>query len=207
MEVPDLTHANWVLFTQQKLISNINNDIPSEVIKNGNKMYLKISNISEKDLDKLYFITNTDNNNNYLYIENFNVYIGNSLLPENIPGLLDVVISSFRSNDANAFINGSKVYYPFDVNNFQGSYFKGKTFSEFVDTLSGLLPFSATTTGYNKKYEIIMNPDFKNKNSITNDKSKTTDQSNTTSSPLPNSTSNTLPNSTSNTLPNQNYKK
>ena len=156
---PDLQHRDWVLFTQQKLISNVNSNIPSEIIKINDKMYLKISNISEEDLDKLYFLTNTDINNNYLYIENFNVYTENSWSPENIPGLLEVVISCFRNNDANAFINGSKVYYPFNVNNFQGSYFKGKTFSEFVDTLSGLLPFSASTAGYEKRYEIILNPD------------------------------------------------
>ena len=158
VNLPDLTHADWVLFTQQKLISNVNSNIPSEVIKDGNKLYLIISNISEEDLDKLYFLTNTDNNNNYLYIENFNVYTSNSSSPENVPGLLEVVVSCFRSNDTNAFINGSKVYYPFDVNNFQGSYFKGKTFSEFVDTLSGLLPFSASTAGYNKSYQIILSP-------------------------------------------------
>lgn len=159
MSTQDLTHADWVLYTQQKLISNVNTDISSEVIKNGDKSYLIISNISETDLDKLYFLTNTDNNNNYLYIENFNVFTSNSSSSVNIPGLLEVVTSSFRSNDANAFINGSKVYYPFNVKNFQGSYFKGNTFSEFVDTLSGLLPYSANTSGYTKKYRIILNPD------------------------------------------------
>jgi len=160
LDSKDFTHKDWVLFTQQKLITNVNSDISSEVIKKDNKAYLIISNISEKDLDKLYFLTNTDNNNNYLYIENFNVYTEISSSPVNIPGLLEVVVSSFRSNDANAFINGSKVYYPFNVKNFQGSYFKGNTFSEFIDTLSGLLPFSANTSGYNKRYQIILNPDF-----------------------------------------------
>ena len=159
MNTSDLTHADWCLYTQQKLISNVNSDIPSQVIKNGTKSYLIISNISEADLDKLYFLTNTDQNNNYLYIEDFKVYISSSPNPVNIPGLLEVITSSFRSNDANAFINGSKVYYPFDVKNFQNSYFKGKTFSEFVDTLSGLLPYSANTSGYNKRYQIILNPD------------------------------------------------
>ena len=60
MEVPDLTHTDWVLFTQQKLISNVNNNIPSEIIKVGTKSYLIISDIPEEDLDKLYFLTNTD---------------------------------------------------------------------------------------------------------------------------------------------------
>ena len=119
---------------------------------------IKCSN--DNDKNELQLLTNTDQNNNYLYIEDFKVYVSTSSNPENIPGLVDVVKSSFRSNDANAFINGSKVYYPFDVKNFQGSYFKGKTFSEFIDTLSGLLPFSASTAGFKKVYQITLNPDF-----------------------------------------------
>ena len=113
------------------------------------------------DVDKInyIFLKNTNQNNNYLYIENFNVYLSNSLNPVNILRLSEVVTSSFRNNDPNDFINSYKVYYPFYVKNFQNSYFKGKIFSKFINTLSGLLPYSANTAGLTKKYSMVMNPD------------------------------------------------
>jgi hypothetical protein len=37
--------------------------------------------------------------------------------------------------------------------------FNGETFSEFVDFYSACVPYSVTTYGKVKKYEIILNPD------------------------------------------------
>ena len=128
-------------------------------MKTAGKRYLIISHITEEYLDDLQFLTNTDTNNNYLYIEQFNVYISGAPDTISIPGLGSIVVNAFRQSDASAFFENKKTHRPFDVSNFLGSTFTGSTFSAFVDEFSDLIPFSPSTRGYVKTYEIILNPD------------------------------------------------
>jgi hypothetical protein len=59
----DLQHRDWLLFTQQALISKINPNISTDIVdrNNGSKVLI-ISDIPEGGLKDLLFITNTDNN-------------------------------------------------------------------------------------------------------------------------------------------------
>ena len=59
----DLKHRDWLLFTQQALISKVNPNISTEIVdrNNGSKVLI-ISDIPEGGIKDLLFITNTDNN-------------------------------------------------------------------------------------------------------------------------------------------------
>jgi hypothetical protein len=167
---PDFNHRDWLLFTQEKLIQRISTNISTQIVKIDTKSFLIISDIPEELLDKLEFITNTDMNNNYLYIEKFTLYMSGSPKPISVPGLGNIVVNAFRQSDANGFFEGKKTHTPFDVTQFVGSNFqeqtsgchrrRGSTFSDFIDEFSSLIPFAPTTKGNTKTYEIILNPDF-----------------------------------------------
>jgi len=156
---PDLTHANWLLFSQEKLIQNVNTNISTEIISSKNKNFLVVSNVSEADIDKLYFLVNTDQNNNYLYLESFAVFYQGASKSVNIPGLQTIMINNFRQSDIKGFISKANVHYPFNVKNFVGSDFTGNTLSEFIDQFTGLIPYSPSTYGNVKTYSFVLNPD------------------------------------------------
>lgn len=160
---PDLQHRDWLLLSSKKLLLAVNYNISVSIVDtfNGGKLLIA-QNISEKDIDKLPFLTNTDQNNNYLYLEDFNVYVEGSFTRKNLPGLKDVVINSYTTSDIDSFLTNQKLHYPFNVKSFTNSTFKGTTFSEFIDQYSGLTPFTATTFGYVKTYEVVLNPDDPN---------------------------------------------
>ncbi len=158
---PDLKHADWLVFTQEKLIQSVSTNISTQIVKTETTRFLIIGDIQEDDLDKLEFITNTDRNNNYLHLEKFEVYISNSPKPVNIPGLGNIVVNAFRQSDANGFLEGYKTHRPFDVHQFVGSNFDGCSFSDFIDEYSARIPFAPTTTRKVKTYEIILNPNLK----------------------------------------------
>jgi hypothetical protein len=156
----DLQHRDWLLFTQQALISKVNSNISTDIIDrdNGSKVLI-ISDIPEGGLKDLLFITNTDNNNNYGYIEEFNVFKFGASIPLNIPGLSDIVKNIYRYSDMNAFLSKSTTHDPFNTKNFVNSSFKGQSFTEFVDKLTALLPFTTDTGSITTTYQIIFNPD------------------------------------------------
>ena len=151
---PDLTHADWVLETQTNLIQKIDPSIHARVVKRNGKRLLILSEISEESLPKLQFIANNDKNNNYLYIEQFLTYIESKNTPLNIPGLFSVIRNSYNHSDSDSFISGSTTFTPFTPN-----YFKGLSFSQFIDKYTALLPYTKNTTGIRKKYTIVLNPD------------------------------------------------
>jgi len=156
----DLQHRDWLLFTQQALISKVNPNISTEIVDrdNGSKVLI-ISDIPEGGLKDLLFITNTDNNNNYGYLEEFNVFRFGASIPLNIPGLSDIVKNIYRYSDMNAFLLKSTTHDPFNPKNFVNSSFKGQSFTEFVNQLTALLPFTTDTGSIITTYQIIFNPD------------------------------------------------
>jgi hypothetical protein len=156
----DLKHRDWLLFTQQALISKVNPNISTEIVDrdNGSKVLI-ITDIPEGSIKDLLFITNTDNNNNYGYLEEFNVFKFGSSIPLNIPGLSEIVQNIYRYSDMNAFLSKSTTHDPFNPKNFVNSSFKGQSFTEFVDELTALLPFTTDTGSIITTYQIIFNPD------------------------------------------------
>jgi hypothetical protein len=156
----DLQHRDWLLFTQQALISKVNPNISTEIVDrdNGSKVLI-ISDIPEGGIKDLLFITNTDNNNNYGYLEEFNVFRFGASIPLNIPGLSEIVQNIYRYSDMNAFLSKSTTHDPFNPKNFVNSSFKGQSFTKFVDELTALLPFTTDTGSITTTYQIIFNPD------------------------------------------------
>jgi hypothetical protein len=157
----DLQHRDWLLFTQQSLITKINSNISTMIVdrNNGSKVLI-ISNIPEGSLKDLLFITNTDNNNNNGYLEEFNVFNSGSSFPLNIPGLSEIVKNIYRYSDMNAFLSNSVTHDPFNPKNFVNSSFKGQSFSEFINQLTALLPFTTDTSTGITSYQVIFNPDM-----------------------------------------------
>jgi len=157
----DLTHANWLLFSIQQLIHNVNDNISTEIVSSQGKNLLFVSGVSEADIDNLYFLTNTDQNNNYLYLETFSVIYEGSNNNVNIPGLQTIMINNFRQSDISGFVSGNKLHYPFSTKNFKSTSFTGNTLSEFIDQYTSLVPFAASTYGNVKTYSFVLNPDAK----------------------------------------------
>lgn len=155
MSKPDLQHRDWLLYSQERLIRDIDPNISVDITTTATGVkQLVVTNISEASLGKLKFITNTDQNNNYLYLYCFKVFIFGSPTPLNIDGLCESVINIFRNSDINSFINQEKVFQPFKNNNFNDS-----SISEFVDNYTSLSPLSPKTSNLIKTYKLLLNLD------------------------------------------------
>ena len=158
----DKTHEDWLLNSMKSLLIQVDSNISAEIVTDENaKKTLIVNNVPEEVIDNLVFITNTDQNNNYLYIDNFLVYTNKSPNPTPLPGLNNVVTSVFYNSDITSFLNGNKTHKPFQgVLYQQDCSFRGNTFSEFVDFFSSSIPLSATTIGSIKTYDFIVYPDI-----------------------------------------------
>jgi len=164
MAQKDLTHADWLIFTQQCLVLEVNPNISVVIQKTENKNLLIIQDIPEENIDEILFITNTDQNNNYGYLEDINVYTNGSANPVYIPGLVEIAKILYRYSDKKGFLNGNKTHGPFNPTTWSNnSGFTGSSFNEFVDQLTDLIPYIVNTYGKVKKYELVFNPDDKDK--------------------------------------------
>lgn len=94
---------DWLLNSQKALILKVDANISTAIVNDGINKKLYVENVSEGIIDKLYFITNTDQNNNYLYIEDFKVYIGGSPTLCPIQGLDDTVKDVYYNSDISSF--------------------------------------------------------------------------------------------------------
>jgi hypothetical protein len=154
----ELTHMDWLFFSQQKLIENVdpNVSITYESTRDGGKSMI-ISGIDEKMIDKLTFLTNTDQNNNYLYLESFSVYVSGLVKPLEIPGINDIVLNIYRNSDIYSFIVGNKLHDPFNVvKNIKNTTFTGRTFGKFIDDYTSLIPYILSTSGRKKTFEVVL---------------------------------------------------
>ena len=155
-----LNHSDWLLNSVTKIMESIDAKISvsSETTSVGGKRIF-IYGIDEVAIDKLYFLTNTDQNNNYLYTEDFKVYLDNNAYPFEIPGLKDIAKSMYDHSDIFAFLSGNKIQIPYNVANITNTSYTGKTFSGYIDYLSSTIPYIENTAGHIKKYQIILNTD------------------------------------------------
>ena len=155
----DLKHRDWLLFSIKSRLLQVNENIAVSIIDtpDGGKRLIA-DNILPETIEELGFIVNTDQNNNYLYLEDFKVYNIATFSPVNIPGLKEVIQNVFRTSDINSFLNEDKIHKPFGVANYKANTsFKGSTFNEFVMTLTDLIPY--TTNVKDVTYSIVLNPD------------------------------------------------
>ena len=157
----ELEHRDWLLYSTKKIIQTIDQNISVDIIERpDNTKVLVASGITEGSIDKLIFLVNTDQNNNYLYLEDFQVYVIGAYSALNVPGLNETCMNIFRASDIDGFLSGNKTHNPFNPKNFQNSSFKGTTFSQFIDEYTDLLPYTADTLNEIKTYQITLNPDL-----------------------------------------------
>ena len=125
-------------------------------------MKIFVTDISEATIGKLSFLTNTDFNNNFLYLEDLFVYIDYSISPLDIPGLNDIAISFYSQSDITSFLEGKKIKQPFSTDNINKntSLPPGSTFNNFVDALTAIIPYVEPTINHVKTYQLILNPDL-----------------------------------------------
>jgi len=153
---PDLNQLDWLLFSTQQLIEQVDPNIPVQIVENdyGEKVLIA-SQISQDTISKLYFITNNDFNKNTLQLVDIFVYLDSYRDPVKIPGLKEIVVNNiFKISDVNAFVNGNKLQYPFENSNMKNA----SSFNDFVDKLSSYTPYAAQTSGKTKIYKIVLNP-------------------------------------------------
>ena len=159
---PDLKHRDWLINVTIKQIQKVDTNVRIRVSNPvPEKKVVIIDNISEDTLGKLFFLTNTDQNNNYGYLENFRVYLADDVThqPINVPGLYSNAFEGWKQADAETFGAGEKYMFPFR-NPFTNPY-TGSPISvpEFVDIQTNMLPWGTKTYGKAKLFKIVFNPD------------------------------------------------
>lgn len=161
MSNSDLKSRDWLAFSTKQLIAKVDPSISVDLIYNSEGgMQIILDNISEKSMNKLQFLTNTDQNNNYLYLETLFVYINGSLSPLNVPGLSEIAITLYQAADINEFTAGNKLKTPFSSKNINNTSLPpNSTFNDLVDSLTSIIPFIQSTYQKTKTYKIILNPD------------------------------------------------
>ena len=125
----------------------------------NDRKVLVASGITETMIDNLQFLVNTDQNNNYLYLEDFKVYAQGYFAPLDIPGLKQTVINAYRACDIDNFLLGNKTHTPFSGANFSSGTVTYKTFNEFVDAYTSTNPYTPSTLNLQKTYQAVLNPD------------------------------------------------
>ena len=152
----DLQHRDWLLYSQQKLVQSIDSNIDTSIVStsDGGKRLI-LTNVTESDMAVLQFITNTDQNNNYLYLESISVRLENSINDLEIPGLAPVMLNMYRLSDVNGFLTSSKTHIPYTTTSFNGN-----SVGYYIDQVTGLLPFLPDTYGIQKIFTLVLNPDF-----------------------------------------------
>ena len=160
---PDLQHRDWLINVTLKQLQKVDPNIRFKISNpDPEKKVLIIDNVSEESLAKLFFQTNTAQNNNYGYIDVFSVYLQNDVTHGHIsvPGLFKNVVEAWHQADAEAFGVGDKYMLPF-YNPFTNPY-TGLPISipEFVDIQTQMLPWGVKTLGKEKLFQFIFNPDY-----------------------------------------------
>lgn len=152
----DLDSADWLCFFTKTMINKVNPNIIVDirVIKDNDgittKRLIYIRNISEDDILNLKFLTNTNDNNNYLYLENFQIEINNGKSIINMHGLNEILLEFWRYSDSSAFEKDEKFFKPFsDITNI----------NKFIDDYSNLHSTLPITANYIKTYILVLNPD------------------------------------------------
>jgi hypothetical protein len=156
----DLNHSDWLLNSIKKIMESIDPTISvSSITTSSGGKRIFIYGINQIVIEKIYFLTNTDQNNNYLYLEDFKVYIDQHYGALDIPGLKEIMISMYNHSDIFSFLSGNKTQYPFTVKNILNTDYKGKTFSGYIDYLSASIPYVQHSEGHFKQYSITLNTD------------------------------------------------
>lgn len=165
MNIPDKTHADWLLTTQECLIKRSHPSLSTKIehFPKYDKRFLTIEQIPLNVFKELRFIVNTDTNNNYLYIETIKIYVNGSCTPVEIIGVEDTLNQLYNFSDMNAFIEGSKTHTPWVTTTIPE--FNLTTYIE--NQISILPPQLRVTTNDIICFDLVLNPDKKKKVPLT----------------------------------------
>jgi len=186
----DFKHEDWLLFSQQKLIESIDPKVSiTYVDKPNGGRNLVISGIDPVKIDDYQFLTNTDQNNNYLYLDKFNVYLSGAYKPLEIFGLNDIMLNLYRNSDIKGYLESKKTHKPFTIENLNDDSFLklyegyvqdtsgnisiggavaydasantyNVTFKKYIDAYTKIIPYVIKTAESFLTYELILNPDY-----------------------------------------------
>jgi len=141
-----------ILAIQETLFKNVDPNIIVTYSYDGSKIIA--SNISEATFQNLVLTTNSPAfRNGYFFLEKIDVFLGTSLFPTEIFGLLDIVYKRVALSDSNAYTLGEPTNTPFK-NGFKG----GKSIGEVIDTLSTLSRATPDTLGVVKHFVLTFDP-------------------------------------------------
>jgi hypothetical protein len=158
---PDLTHADWWIRTCTKLLQKVDTSLRFTVVKVEKTQHLMVENISEATLSKLFFLVNTDQNNNYGYLEALQVFVkddySRTAIP--IPGFSTLANAIWNEADATGFVEGQKTQTAFlaPLNNPYTN--EPLTVPEYVDWITAVIPWAPKTFGKEKIFTLMLNPD------------------------------------------------
>jgi hypothetical protein len=158
---PDLTHADWWIRTCTKLLQKVDTSLRFTVVKVEKTQHLMVENISETTLSKLFFLVNTDQNNNYGYLEALQVFVkgdySRTAIP--IPGFSTLANAIWNEVDATGFVEGQKTQTAFlaPLNNPYTN--EPLTVPEYVDWITAVIPWAPKTFGKEKIFTLMLNPD------------------------------------------------
>jgi len=159
---PDLTHSDWWVRTCTKLLQQVDTAMRFTVTKVGKTQHLVVENISETTLSKLFFLVNTDQNNNYGYLEVLQVFVKDdySRNPVPIPGFSALANAIWNEADAKGFILDEKTQTAFlnPLNNPVTN--QPLTIPQYVDLMTAVIPWAPKTFGKEKIFTLMLNPDI-----------------------------------------------
>ena len=143
--------SQWAFGVIERLATKVNPEI--QIKKNGNK--LKLGNISDQDLQKLKFLTPTDQSNRIVSLANIGVSIKDSTgkqLPLQLPGLKGIASQIYNTAAADAFMSGNdKTFKPFK----QAAGTQSNV-GNVVDMLTAMMPSIPDSAGKDKTYNLIL---------------------------------------------------
>jgi hypothetical protein len=148
---------DWILSTTKNMIHQIDSNITLvEALIPDNRKVLVVGNIPENLMSQITLLTNTDENNNYLYLEGVAMFISYTEDPLYIPALSDILIDISRQADTDAFLKNQLVYKPFSEE------IIGSSFTEFITKLLNIIPnrYKINELNRPRKYTIVLNPDL-----------------------------------------------
>jgi hypothetical protein len=151
-------HADWVNKVTTTLAQQVNTNI--NITRTKNKMLL-LSNITEDDLSKLQFLTNTDRNNNHGRIIGFGVTIpgnNNVPLPIEIPGLPEIMSKIFDDSDAQAFLASKITHTPYQAPFIGPIRNNSMSVSYYIDFITLMNPSMPKTANKTKTYSLTFSP-------------------------------------------------
>jgi hypothetical protein len=138
----------------ERLSTKVNNEI--QIKKTGNSMTM--SNISDTDLQKIQFITSTDQSKRHLKMTNCGVSINDSngtSMQLSIPGFPQMVSQMFINSASESFLAGEKTHKPFKPSTAK-AVAPQSSVSDMVDKMTAMMPSMPKTAGKDKKYNITM---------------------------------------------------